>query len=46
MFGATHDGGEDGAGGVLTSKTGFNHAGAVVDDDCLLFTHLIEKIAL
>jgi len=38
---AANDGGEDSAGSVFTSKTGLDHAGTVVDDDCLLFTHLI-----
>ena len=43
MFGASDDSGENSAGSVLSSKTGLDHAGTVVDDDCLLFTHLIVK---
>ena len=27
----TNDGGEDGAGGVVTGKAGFAHAGAIID---------------
>lgn len=32
MSGATHDGGEDGSGGVVSGKTGFAHAGAIVNN--------------
>ncbi len=45
MLGATDDGGEDSARSVLAGKPGLDHVGAVVDDDCLLFRHLIVNFA-
>jgi hypothetical protein len=37
VTGAADDGGEDGAGGVVTGETGLDHTGAVVAHDGLLF---------
>ena len=56
-LGATDDGGEDGAGRIITSETGFAHTGAVVDDEscnflfghfgkCVFCTVLLRKIRL
>jgi hypothetical protein len=41
MLGATNHIGEDSAGIVFTSETGHNHTWIVVDNNCLLFWHLM-----
>lgn len=33
MSGSTHDGGEDGAGGIVTGEPGLAHAGAVINNE-------------
>jgi hypothetical protein len=35
MTGTADDRGEDGAGGIITGKTGLDHAGTVVNDESL-----------
>jgi hypothetical protein len=41
VLGATYHSGEDSAGSVFTSETGLNHTWTVVDNNCLLFWHLM-----
>merc|ERR1719153_2231761 len=45
MTRATHDGGEDGARGVVAGETGFAHAGSVVDDQSrnIFVTHFPRR---
>jgi len=43
---AADDGGEDGAGCVLTSETSLDHAGSVVDNYSLFFSHLRVVVGL
>merc|ERR1719447_127318 len=47
VAGAAHDGGEDGAGSVVTGKAGLAHAGAIVNNQSgnVLVTHL-ESVGL
>jgi hypothetical protein len=42
VTGAAHDGGEDGAGSVISGETGLAHAGAVVNDQSsnIVVTHV------
>jgi hypothetical protein len=44
VTGTTNNGGEDGAGGIITGETGLDHAGAVVNDESLnVLIHVLEE---
>jgi hypothetical protein len=42
VAGAAHNGGEDGAGGIVTSETGLAHTGTVVDNEGLYFFFFVR----
>jgi hypothetical protein len=44
VLGAADDGGENGAGSILTGKTSLDHAGSVINNDSLLFTHCAKFV--
>jgi len=41
---ATYDGGKNGAGCILTGETSLDHAGSVINNNSLLFTHCAKFV--
>ena len=43
VLGATHNGGEHGARSIISSKTGLAHTGAIINNQGLDFSHIIQS---